>query len=378
MEDTVNTISTRLWRSLAAAVAFLILGPGALVPVQHLAAQEDNTVYLPLVTTAPPPLDSLQLAFFTDRDGEFQIYTMQADGSSVTQLTDTAWFKGGLSWSPDGQKILFGANPSDPVMNWDIYAMQSDGTSVINLTNNPASDGGAVWSPDGSKIAFESDRDGNNEIYVMNSDGSTQRNLTNDPGSDEEPTWSPDGAQIAFVSIRSGEPGLYVMQADGSNQVRLTDATPARRPAWSPDGQSIAYAFDSNLYVLNLNTLTSIKLTDHASGFLSVIGNLEWSPDGAQLAYSHCICVLPSSTPNIYLILADGSEDTPRMIGQGGYPTWSPDGGYLAYNTRSYAIVGLTAQIYVRVVRTGENLQLTTGANNYSAVWRPINTRGAS
>lgn len=368
----MNTTATRSWRSLAAAAVFLILGAGILAPMQHLAAQEDNTLYVPLVMTAPPPLDSLQLAFFTDRDGGFQVYTMQADGSSVTQLTDTAWFKGGLSWSPDGQKILFGANPNDPITNWDIYAMQSDGTSVINLTNNPAMERGAAWSPDGSKIAFESDRDGDIEIYVMNSDGSDQRNLTNDPGSDEGPAWSPDGAQIAFVSVRAGESGLYVMQADGANPVRLTDATRARRPAWSPDGQSIAYAFDSNLYVLNLNTLTSVKLTDHASNPVSVIGNPHWSPDGAQLAYEHCYCLLPSSAPNIYMILADGSEDTPRTIAYGGYPTWSPDGGYLAYNTRSYAIVGLTAQIHIRVVRTGEDLQLTTGANNYAAAWRPI------
>jgi hypothetical protein len=65
--------------------------------------------------------------------------------------------------------------------NYEIYLMQAHCTGITNLTNNPGQDEFPNWSPDGSKIAFVSDRDGNSEIYVMNADGTDQINVSNDP-----------------------------------------------------------------------------------------------------------------------------------------------------------------------------------------------------
>src|SRR5882724_6665419 len=62
-------------------------------------------------------------------------------------------------------KILFS---SDRDGNWDIYTMNVDGSNIVNLTHNPAEDQGPVWSPDGTKIAFVSKRDGREDIFVMN------------------------------------------------------------------------------------------------------------------------------------------------------------------------------------------------------------------
>jgi hypothetical protein len=133
-------------------------------------------------------------------------------------------------WSPDGSQIVFVSNRDG---NFEIYVMDADGTNQTRLTNDAASDDRATWSPDGSQIAFESNRDGNFEIYVMDADGTNQARLTNDPAADSAAAWSPDGSQIAFRSTRDGNNEIYLMNADGSNQINLTiDPAVDEAPAW--------------------------------------------------------------------------------------------------------------------------------------------------
>jgi len=75
--------------------------------------------------------------------------------------------------------------------NLEIYIMNADGSGQTNLTGNPAGDWQLSFSSDGSKIAFSSKRDGNYEIYIMNADGSGQVRLTDNPADDCDPCFSP-------------------------------------------------------------------------------------------------------------------------------------------------------------------------------------------
>ena len=124
--------------------------------------------------------------------------------------------------SPDGTKIAFS---SDRDGNFEIYTMNADGTNQTNISNNDAYNHYPSWSPDGTKIAFESDIDvqiGYN-IYVMDIDGSNITRLTtNNDAYDQYPSWSPDGTKIAFYSgdsIFSSQ--IYTMNSDGTNQTRV-------------------------------------------------------------------------------------------------------------------------------------------------------------
>ena len=109
-------------------------------------------------------------------------------------------------------KIAFS---SDRDGNYEIYVMNPDGTNPARLTNNTASDDFPDISPDGSKITFESNRSGSSEICVMNADGSSQTRLTFS-GSNTNPAFSPDGTKIVFISTRSGGRGVWVINSNGT------------------------------------------------------------------------------------------------------------------------------------------------------------------
>ncbi len=107
--------------------------------------------------------------------GDSEIYTMKADGSNQTNLTNSTAYEFSPDWSPDGSRIVFTTDTG-------IWVMNADGSNRIQLTNG--NDGVPSWSPDGGKIVFRSDRSasgGDNEIYVMNADGSNQTRITNNP-----------------------------------------------------------------------------------------------------------------------------------------------------------------------------------------------------
>ena len=85
--------------------------------------------------------------------------------------------------------------------NLEIYVMEADGRNVRNLTNHHSWDAWPTWSPDGQRIVFASKRNGIlADLYVMDADGKNTRQLTNFPGDVGEPAWSPDGQKIAFSS----------------------------------------------------------------------------------------------------------------------------------------------------------------------------------
>jgi Tol biopolymer transport system component/DNA-binding winged helix-turn-helix (wHTH) protein len=95
-----------------------------------------------------------------------------------------------------------------------------------------------TWSPNGDRIAYGAERGGNHDIFVQQVAGGPPVRLTDDPAPDWMPSWSPEGSRIVFRSERDGG-GLFVVSALGGPAHRLT--TFGYRPLWSPDGSRVLF-----------------------------------------------------------------------------------------------------------------------------------------
>ncbi len=282
-----------------------------------------------------------KIVFESHRDGNGEIYIMDADGSDQINLTNSPAWDGTPAWSPDGLHIVFASERDG---NPELYVMDPDGSNVRRLTTEPSAEVAPAWSPDGRRIAFMSDRTyrmtleggelevpGNSKIWVMDADGGEAQRLTGELGLDIYPTWAPDGQRLAYMTIRDGNGEIYVRDLDG-REINLT-RNPARdwNPAWSPDGRFIAFMSDRDgnreIYLLEMpaadepleaGTLKAINISQNPAED----GDPAWSPNG-----SHIVFISDrDGNPEIYVMRSDGT-DVRRLTDNDAddlHPAWSP------------------------------------------------------
>jgi Tol biopolymer transport system component len=186
--------------------------------------------------------DSQAILFYRSNTGSADLMTIKADGTSLTNLTNTPSIaESNFSWSPDGTKLLYYSSN-------DVFAMNKDGTGLVNLSNTPGiAESTVTWSPDGSKVLFTTSAD----IFVVNKDGTNLANITNTAGVQElDVSWSPNGNKIAFRTSNGGSGNIFVVNPNGSNLINLTNSASANYSsvAWTPDSASITYKNSSNLF----------------------------------------------------------------------------------------------------------------------------------
>jgi TolB protein len=261
------------------------------------------------------------------------IYVMNPDGTERRRLTRNFDSVDEYpAWSPDGQRIVFTSNRAD---TFDLWVMNADGSSPKKLrgTKDVNYDLEPAWSPDGSKIVFVGHRfyGGNfatNAILVMNADGTGERKLalTRKSGyassSSYSPTWSPDGARIAFSRLlgvgSNGDSDIWIMKADGRNQRHLQRT--CCYAAWSPDGRRIAYMRGGDLYLISPDGRGRRRLTRTAAFEVDPT----WSPDGRKIAFASDA----RGNFDIWIMKADGTHRLrlTRDSADEGQPAWSPNG----------------------------------------------------
>lgn len=197
-----------------------------------------------------PDGKTLAISDQSQPDGKSRVYTVPIEGGTpklITQAVPSYWH----GWSPDGKTLAFcGERNGD----YDIYTIPAEGGAETRLTTARGLDDGPDYSPDGRFIYFNSDRTGKMHIWRMKADGAEQEQIT----ADEFNNWfahpSPDGRWIVFLTYEADVTGH---PANKDVMLRLMPTLPGGRiqvlaklfggqgtinvPSWSPDSRRLAF-----------------------------------------------------------------------------------------------------------------------------------------
>ena len=232
-----------------------------------------------VVLVASPAVADIsgKIVFTSDRDGNPNVYIVNADGTGEKQLTDDDASDDQPCLSPDGNTVVFISGRKG---NNDVWLVKSGGGGEKRITKTDAMEYDPSFTPDGESVVFTRDKgdskviikldlssgteetlaegymarmssDSTQLIYVSSESGDEElyiesANLTNSKKSDTWPSFSLDGSKVIFASRREGDYDTYVMNRDGSAcKPILTSENSEDRAVFSPDGGYIAVASDA-------------------------------------------------------------------------------------------------------------------------------------
>jgi len=221
-----------------------------------------------------------------------ELFTMQPDGTGLTQLTHVPAARD-PAWSPTGELIAYDDGA-------DIYTVERDGGSPTRVTAGTL----PSWSPDGRSLAFARwDADGSH-IYVVDLASGSARRLTETVAGaysyESQPAWSPHGDRIVFSGSMGGTDGLFAVAAAGGRPTPIATAVWATYPAWSPDGAHIAYLREGAVWLANADGSSAHAVTRG----VAAPGPIGWQP----LPTSVPGCTLTGTAANDLLVGTSGSD----------------------------------------------------------------------
>jgi Tol biopolymer transport system component len=273
------------------------------------------------------------VVFYSNRDGDDDVYIMNLDGSGLRQLTNEPGrdYEGDIS--PDGTTIVF-ASQRDTGGNSQLFLMDAAGGNVRRLTFSADRTAGAViddyphWSPDGKRIVFQRSTDATGsmdaDVWIIDPAIGEERQLTNLPDMwDSTPAFTPDSAAVLFERGSGPNFSIYRVDIETGEATRLTGDEAGRAVGGkiSPDGTKLLFTSnvdgDVEIYVQGIDggTLTNLTNNDADDTYP------HWSPDGKRILFGSD----RDGNPEIYTMNADGT-DVRRVTndpGKDSDPHWS-------------------------------------------------------
>lgn len=279
---------------------------GTVVQLTTQASYEANPVWSP---------DGKQIAFASDRNGNFDLFIMSADGGAARRLTYHSASEIPSTFTPDGKYVLFSASIQDPATSalfptsamTELYRVPAEGGNTEQVLGTPAE--WVCFDKAGRNFLYQ-DRKGfedewrkhhtssiTRDIWLYDTQTGKHTNLTNRDGEDRNPVYAPDGKSVYFLSERNGGSfNVYSFPLNAPRQVKpvTTFRTHPVRFLSVSDKGTLCYAYDGELYTQQPNSRpqkVKVELVrdddkDIASfRFSQGATSACVSPDGKQVAF---------------------------------------------------------------------------------------------
>ena len=266
------------------------------------------------------------------------------------------------------EKIVFASNRDG---NWEIYMMNPDGTRQERLTYDHAVDCDPVISPTGDQILFNSNRRGTRDLYLMDVDGRNVRPLF---GFTEayrtHPAWSPNGKRIIYSQRALGGINIHTAGADGTSAKLIVHLENAHSgyPTWSSDGTEIAYVVADEIHwasrqIRFINLYPRKQETLFPDDFPRMF-NPSWAPIGNRIAFAW---FRPAEKrQSVFIVNRDGTHLRRIESFVANDPAWAPFGNELIYTE---GVIGSNSQIVKINLISRKVTQLTANGSNYAGNW---------
>jgi Tol biopolymer transport system component len=266
------------------------------------------------------------------------IYTVLPDGTAPQRLTTNPELdEFAPAWSSNGRRLAF--TRAMPSGLGQIFTIRADGSAETRVTQDRYTAGSPYFSPGGLWIVYTS-LQGGASLFKIRADGTERRRRIVKGGFAVEPEYGPRGKRIVFAGYPQGRgDGIWTVHPDGSHRRRLTK--PDRRryydrdPDFSPDGRHITFSRcdfsdpayeDCEIYLMRADGSYQHSIEDPGLG--TTVHGLAYSPVGDRIAFSVRPSHLDLTYSNVYTIAVDGSD--PQAVtdnydeGEASAPSWQP------------------------------------------------------
>lgn len=247
-----------------------------------------------------------------------------------------------VAWSPNGDKICFTA---DAESSSELFVINIDGSGLRQLTNDTKRDAYPSWSPDGQKIIYGKDVDRYNpRLYSINVDGSSEKELFDSGYPTTFGSYSPDGSKLVYMLKQDKQWQLYTYDFKSKRSTRaLTSEASDFNPDWSPDGENILFESDRSG-----NNQDDIFILNTKTGGLSQVTNTQeyndvypyYSPAGDKILFLS----LRNRSSKLFTINPDGTGEK-KIANEVWYADWAPDGQKIVFVSYKNGIENRTIEI---------------------------------